>query len=170
MVKKLYVPWRSKYTKTVTGPVIRTDEHDCVFCNQYKEHNDQQYFILGRYKHAFVLLNLYPYNAGHIMILPNRHIASLDQLEPEERHEMIDLTSKSVEILQQALKCEATNVGINLGRTAGSGLPGHLHLHIVPRWSGDTNFLPVLFDVKTISYDLKDIYQTLLPHFKNLTI
>lgn len=168
-MKKLYVPWRTNYTKTVTGSVKKQSKSNCIFCKQVADTNDKHHFILGRYQHCFVILNLYPYNAGHLLILPYKHISSLHALTDKERTELINLTSIGVEILEKELKSEGTNIGINLGKVAGGSLPGHLHMHIVPRWQGDTNFLPALTeDVKTISFDLHQIYDNLKPHFKKL--
>jgi|SRR5579859_1002828 len=141
----------------------------CIFCTQISDSQDKQHFVLGRYKHCFIILNLYPYNAGHLLILPYKHVPSLEKLTQQERAELIDLTSHSVEILDLVLKSEGTNIGINLGRVAGGSLPGHIHMHVLPRWSGDTNFLPALTeDVKTISVDLHQIYDKLKPFFKKL--
>jgi ATP adenylyltransferase len=167
-MKKLYAPWRTSYSKS-----IDTKEHtaQCIFCAQIKDTQDEHHFILGRYKYCFVMLNLYPYNAGHLLIIPYKHVATLEQLSDQERTELINLTSHSVVILTKVLKCEGSNIGMNLGKASGGSVLDHLHQHVLPRWYGDTNFLPALTeDVKTISFDLKEIYNDLKPSFKKLEL
>ena len=111
------------------------------------------------------MLNLYPYNAGHLLILPFEHTATLEALPKATRTEIMELTSLCTKILESELKCDGINVGINLGRAAGAGIPSHLHLHVLPRWNGDTNFLPTLADTKQVSFDLKKIYTLLKKAF-----
>lgn len=166
-MKDLYAPWRSSYaasTEDAKKENAQTDE--CTFCSQLKENNDQKNFILKRYQHCFVVLNKYPYNAGHLMVLPLTHEKSLDSLSAQARHEIIDATNFCIQTVEKILKAEGINVGLNLGRAAGAGIPSHLHMHILPRWHGDTNFLPALADIKVVSFDLKEIYELLKPEFK----
>ncbi len=165
-MKFLYVPFRSKYVKG-TG---EKDKKECIFCKPLAENNDEKNFILARYKYNFVILNLYPYNAGHLMIVPFKHCAELKDLSKDERDELMELISKSCEILKKQLKCEGFNVGLNLGKAAGAGIPNHLHMHVLPRWLGDTNFLPTLCETKTISFDLHKIYSELKPKFNKIKI
>lgn len=168
-MKRLYAPWRSIYTKSVTSTKDDDiDQDHCVFCKQYRDTHDAKNFVLGRYTHTFALLNLYPYNAGHILLLPNEHNATLDSLSPECRSELMELTSITINILQEVLKAQGINVGLNLGKAAGAGIPSHLHIHILPRWAGDTNFLPLLADTKQVSVDLHEIYKKLSPHFQKI--
>ena len=138
---------------------------ECTFCAQLVENNDQKNFILKRYTHCFVVLNKYPYNAGHLMVLPLMHEKSLDNLSPQARHEIIDATNFCIQTVEKILKTEGINIGLNLGRAAGAGIPSHLHMHILPRWHGDTNFLPALADIKVVSFDLNEIFQMLKPDF-----
>jgi len=112
-----------------------------------------------------VILNRYPYNNGHLMIAPYRHVPDLDAMNPEERHEMIDLLSRSIQVLRRTMSAEGFNAGLNLGECAGAGLPGHVHLHLVPRWTGDTNFMPVVGGTKVIPQSLDDLWQQLHPAF-----
>jgi ATP adenylyltransferase len=168
-MKFLYVPWRSKYVQQ-KGPLKRATatKDDCVFCVKFAENMDETNFILARFKYHVVILNLHPYNTGHLMILPLTHIKKLSELNVQARTELIELTNYSISILEEQLKCEGINFGINLGKAAGAGIPSHLHLHIVPRWQGDTNFLPIIADVKIISFDLNKIYNDLKPKFIEL--
>ena len=168
-MKYLYVPWRSKYVSgTRQSKEENTQEEECAFCKQISTNDDEKYFILGRYKYNFIILNLHPYNTGHLMVIPYKHCKDLDSLEKEERNELMELTSKSIAILQEKLKAEGMNIGMNLGKAGGAGIPSHLHMHVLPRWIGDTNFLPLLAETKTISFDLNKIYQDLRPEFKKL--
>jgi ATP adenylyltransferase len=167
-MKKLYAPWRTPYTKTIDS---KKEGDACVFCAQIKDTNDEHNFILARYKHCFVILNLYPYNAGHLLIIPYKHVAGLEQLSDEERSEIMNVTNKALVIVNKQLKCDGINIGMNLGKASGGSLLDHIHQHLVPRWYGDTNFLPVLTEeVKTISFDLKEIYKDLKPLFTKLNL
>ena len=170
-MKRLYAPWRSLYAKSLhEGKGERSLKEQCDFCTQISANQDEKYFILKRFKHSFVCLNLYPYNAGHIMILPLKHQATLHELTKEARLEIMEAVSASTTIIQKVLESEGINVGINLGKAAGAGSPSHLHVHVLPRWSGDTNFLPALADTKLISFDLHEIYKKLKPEFDKLTL
>lgn len=166
-MKNLYAPWRSPYAKSLKKTKRETAKaNECVFCTQIEEKSDTKYFILKRYKHCFVVLNKYPYNAGHMMVIPFKHVKDLASLEKEARHEIMEVTSTCTAIVEKALKCEGVNIGLNIGTASGAGIPSHIHMHIVPRWNGDTNFLPTLADTKVISFDLKEIYELLKPAFK----
>jgi len=162
-MKFLYVPWRNKYVKGARDK--NEEKENCAFCNKFKESDDKKNFILGRYKYNAAILNLHPYNAGHLMIIPFKHIKNLSDLTKEERAELMELVSYSTEIVSKTLGADGVNVGLNLGRVAGAGIPGHLHMHVLPRWEGDTNFLPLLCDTKTISFDLNKIYDQLKVEF-----
>ena len=166
-MKHLYAPWRQKYSKENKESIKK---EGCPFCEKFKlsDSEDAKSYILKRFKHNAVILNLYPYNAGHLMVIPYEHKAQLHELSNDTLNELMQLTSKSSEILQQELGAEGINIGLNLGRNAGGGIPQHLHMHVLPRWQGDTNFLAVLADTKPISFDLNEIYKDLLPYFKEL--
>jgi len=169
MVKNLYAPWRGDY---VTGVAHKKNRekgaHECVFCLQLKEDADEQHFIIKRFKHTYVMLNLYPYAGGHLLILPYEHTTELYDLNPEVQHELMWLVSESTRILKQELDAHGINVGINLGNAAGAGIPSHLHIHAVPRWSNDTNFMPVIGAVKPVSVDLQDVYRRLKTAYSNI--
>jgi ATP adenylyltransferase len=170
-MKFLYVPWRSKYVKN-SREVNKenSSEQECVFCLKLLSNEDRKNFILARHKYNFIILNLHPYNAGHIMVLPLRHIKNINEMTQEERKEFIDLLSICTIVLQKALNAEGINVGMNLGKAAGAGIPAHLHMHIIPRWIGDTNFLPVISQTKTISMDLNKIFDDLKQAFDDINL
>lgn len=155
---RIWAPWRGEYLQ-------KTSEGSCFLCRILKENKDRENYVLYRGEHALVLLNLYPYNTGHLMIAPLRHTAILNDLTLEEQKEIFNLCKISEEGFNKILKCEGVNIGINLGKCAGAGLIDHIHIHMVPRWSGDTNFMPVIFETKVLSLHLNQIYNTLLPIF-----
>ena len=156
---KLWAPWREKF-------ILSKKEKGCIFCQHLQEKKDPQNFILGRGKTAFVILNLYPYNSGHLMVVAKRHKAKLEDLNQAEALELITLSQKWVKILKKALKPEGINLGINLDKASGAGISEHVHIHIVPRWNGDTNFMPVLTDTKVISVSLQSVYKKLKEQLK----
>jgi len=161
-MKQLWAPWRIKY-------ILEADKADgCIFCDKPKEDKDQENLILYRGRKCFVMMNKFPYNNGHLMIAPYRHTADLAGLSPEEREELMALAGMSVEVLERTLSAQGFNIGMNLGRVAGAGIDQHLHLHVVPRWSGDTNFMPILGDVKVISEALEETYRKLRSGFEDL--
>ena len=170
-MKKLYAPWRSDYASSVAQTKEeKAGAQDCIFCTQFSLNTDDEHFILKRFKYNCIMLNRYPYNAGHLLIIPFEHRAELDQLDAAARSEMMELASKSTELLRTALKPDGFNIGFNLGKAAGAGIPAHLHMHILPRWSGDTNFLPTLSDTKQISFDLGKMFKDLKPYFEKLSL
>ena len=131
--------------------VSAADEGDgCIFCDQLNENNDEATHILFRGERVFVILNTFPYNTGHLMVAPNRHVDELSDLDYGEQCELMDVTSKSVEVVRAAMNADGFNIGLNLGRIAGAGIPGHVHVHVVPRWGGDTNFMPVVGHTKVL--------------------
>lgn len=142
----------------------------CIFCTKPHEADDREQLILYRGEHCFVIMNLFPYNNGHLMVAPYRHTADLVGLTADEQAEMMRLTRHCVRLLTEAWRPEAFNIGMNLGRTAGAGIADHLHMHVVPRWNGDTNFMPVIGETKVLpdalhtSYDkLADVLSRLDP-------
>lgn len=172
----LYAPWRGKYiTKKagkkpaeITNDSSASAEKPCVFCAKLSETNDTQNLILRRFEHHAIILNLYPYNAGHLMVIPLEHKKRLLELSLEARQEFIELTAQSVKILEEDLGADGINAGLNLGKAAGAGIPSHLHMHVIPRWAGDTNFMPVIAQTKPISLDLNLVYQDLKPLFDQI--
>jgi ATP adenylyltransferase len=157
-MEQLWAPWRMQY-------ISKGDESatagGCIFCVFPSENNDEERLILFRGERAFIILNAYPYSNGHLMVTPYRHTANLDDLEDAEMLEMMTLTRQGVNQLKKAFKPDGFNIGMNMGRVAGAGIADHVHIHIVPRWSGDTNFMPVLGDVRVIPESLAAVYRRL---------
>ena len=153
-MKRLWAPWRIQYIK---GPPPR----DCIFCTLPQDGRDREHRILHQGTRAFVILNTFPYNSGHLMVVPHRHVADLGALADDEILEVIHLTTAAMEAIQGAYGSAGFNVGANLGRAAGAGIVDHVHLHVVPRWVGDTNFMPVLGEVKVLPEDLSVTYDRL---------
>jgi ATP adenylyltransferase len=149
----LWAPWRIKYIKAKRGKY-------CLFCRVAKK-KDKKDFVFLRSKYFFSMLNLYPYNNGHTMISPYRHIQNTSSLKREEALDLIFILNKTISLLNKVLKPEGYNIGMNLGSVSGAGITGHLHIHIVPRWKGDTNFMPLISDSKVISQSLNELYRRL---------
>ena len=149
----IWSPWRMKYIEKTEK------EAGCVFCNALAKANDADSLIAFRGEHAFVILNLYPYASGHLMVVPFEHIATLEELEPATRAEMMELTSRCTTVLRNIYQPQAFNVGANIGEAAGAGVPGHVHIHIVPRWGADTNFITVLGETRVLPESLEDTYK-----------
>ncbi len=159
---RIYAPWRSAYTsKTARGKKPNATKDECIFCNIISEKKDPKNFILKRFKHNLVMLNRFPYNTGHLLVMPLSHTADLAKLSKAARAELMEILSQSSALLKKSLQAEGINIGLNQGKAAGAGIPSHLHFHVLPRWLGDTNFLPTLADTKQISFDLGKIYKQL---------
>lgn len=140
---------------------ISAPESDCFLCEALTHDDDRERLLLNRRDLTFVIMNLYPYNNGHLLVAPNRHIGELDEMTYDEMTNLFDHVRKAVNWLKAAIQPHGFNIGINLGRVAGAGLSEHLHIHIVPRWNGDTNSMPVLGGVKVISQGLQSTYDEL---------
>ena len=154
---RLWAPWRKKYVSK-----NKKSQKKCIFCvGTKKRASDKNRLILKRSTHAFSILNLYPYNNAHTMIVPYRHVKSLELLTNEELSDLIDLLNYTKKRIDKKLKPTGYNIGMNVGKVAGAGFPGHIHIHIVPRWLGDTNFIPVISKTKVIPYSLKEIWKML---------
>jgi ATP adenylyltransferase len=148
---RLWSPWRLAY---VTGTPSTAD---CVFCDAaeaIRAGGDEHPLVVARGRGVFIILNLYPYNNGHLMVVPERHVASLAELTPAELNELMRLTKESEIALNEAYQPQGINVGINLGRPAGAGILDHIHIHLVPRWTGDTNFMSVIGETRVLPEDL----------------
>jgi ATP adenylyltransferase len=152
----LWAPWRIAYIKNAK------QEKECLFCRVHRSKNDVKNFVYLRLRSAFGILNLYPYNNGHVMIAPSKHVKSLADLSDNELCDIMACAKKTTAAIDKILKPEGYNIGINMGRAAGAGIDNHLHIHIVPRWNGDTNFMPVLTGTKVISQSLSDLYGRLV--------
>ncbi|MBK8994973.1 MAG: HIT domain-containing protein [Myxococcales bacterium] len=159
MSERLWAPWRMDFIRQTEKP------EGCVLCGYVGREVGRASRVLVRQEHAYVVLNKYPYAAGHLMVVPNRHTASPSELAPEEHDALWRLVTESAARLQTASGAEGLNVGMNLGRAAGAGIHEHLHVHLVPRWSGDNNFMPVIADVRVMPEYLERTWEELLPHF-----
>ncbi len=160
-MEHLWTPWRREF---VEGSDKRADE--CFLCTIPTEYDDRGNLLLLRAERVFVVLNRYPYNTGHLMIAPYEHTGDLASLEAPIADELLRVTQRSVDVLRRAYRPEGFNVGMNLGRVAGAGLPDHLHVHVVPRWTGDTNFMPVVAQTKVLPESLDQTYDRLEPLFQ----
>jgi ATP adenylyltransferase len=155
----LWAPWRMPYIRETAKTEAPTE---CFFCDDLRTPaDDRRNLVLVRGRACFALLNKYPYTGGHLLIAPKAHKADLDLLKPAERAELMELTVRMEGLLKRTLKPHGFNLGINLGRPAGAGVPGHVHIHIVPRWNGDTNFMNAVGNVKVIPQGLLDLYDEL---------
>jgi ATP adenylyltransferase len=153
-MKRLFSPWRMKYIQNTIGNV----EGGCIFCEVLKRTDGLSNLVIARGDNAFALLNLFPYTSGHMMVAPFDHKANLDELTSEARAEMMELVSHSIGVLKKVYQPEAFNVGANIGVEAGAGVPGHVHLHIVPRWAGDTNFMSTIGEVRVLPETIDETY------------
>lgn len=154
-MERLWAPWRLEFVKAASGH----DPLECVFCAAPARGDDRAALIVHRGERCFALLNLYPYTNGHLLIAPYRHLAQPGELDVDERAELWDLLDRGLRTLDATLRPHGANAGLNLGRAAGAGIEGHLHLHVVPRWNGDTNFMPVLADTRVMPQSLDDSWR-----------
>jgi ATP adenylyltransferase len=157
----LWAPWRMEY-------ILQPKEEGCIFCDKPKQNRDRDNLILYRGQHCFVIMNYYPYNNGHLLIVPYVHQSELSSLAGPERTEMMEVLAKSADILKKCLNAQGINIGMNLGRMAGAGIDEHLHFHLVPRWEGDTNFMPILGHSKVLVQGLQESWDVLKPLFDKL--
>ena len=157
-MERLWAPWRLEY-------ITQEKSGGCIFCEKPLVGDDRAVYIVRRSLRAFVMLNAFPYNNGHIMVAPYAHLADLEELPAETLHEMMDLTQQCTRALKSVFCPGGLNLGFNLGAAAGAGVRDHLHLHLVPRWQGDTNFMPVLDDTRVVPVALKELWRQLAPGF-----
>lgn len=154
-VDKIWAPWRSKYI------YLRTNKR-CIFCgNKSSNNKSKKRYIIDRSEYSFSMLNLYPYNNGHVMVAPYRHVKGIENLTDTELIDLMKLVVKTKSALDKKLRPGGYNIGINIGKVAGAGFAGHVHIHIVPRWIGDTNFMPIIADSKIVSESLEAMYKLL---------
>jgi len=170
LFERLWAPWRLGYIQgekldptceQEVFPYLPDADRDCFLCQSVADANDRRHFVVDRTEHSLTLLNRYPYNNGHLLVSPKRHRGRLDELKACELLDLAQTVSRMVVRLEQLLKPAGFNVGLNLGSAAGAGLPGHLHWHIVPRWNGDTNFMPALAAVKVIPQSLESLWEAM---------
>ncbi len=162
-LEQLYTPWRMKY---ITSDSKQKD--GCVFCSAAgaASEQDRANFLVYRGQEIFVVMNIYPYNTGHLMILPYAHVPALSQISPEGQAELIGLTAYFTDLLGELLLPDGFNVGLNVGRAAGAGIDDHLHLHVVPRWNGDSNFMTVIGETRVLPEQLTDTYDRIVARLK----
>ena len=158
-MKVLWAPWRMDY--------ILSDQkaEGCIFCPGENRQDDGKRLILHVGTLTMVMMNMFPYNNGHLLVAPNRHVSGLEHLSEEEMLDLLKMVGRSIDILKTVMNPEGFNVGLNLGRVAGAGVEEHMHFHIVPRWGGDTNFMTVHGDVRVIPEHIRETYKKLKPHF-----
>jgi len=159
-MKHLWSPWRMTYLEN------HAKEEGCVFCNAQARQDDAANLIAFRGEHAYVILNRYPYTSGHLMVVPLEHKPDLEQLDPGTRAEMMELTARCMSVLRKVYNPQAFNMGANIGEAAGAGVVEHVHIHIVPRWSGDTNFMSALGETRVLPESLEDTYRKIHDGFQ----
>ncbi|RLE82769.1 MAG: HIT family hydrolase [Thermoprotei archaeon] len=155
---RLWAPWRMKYVEYVSIEKPK----GCFLCNAAKTSNLREKLVLYRNELVLAMMNLYPYNTGHLLLAPLRHIGDFEELSDEEVLALGRLTKKCIKVIKEALKPDGFNIGINIGRVAGAGLEDHIHIHIIPRWNGDTNFMPLIASTKVIPEAIYDTYDKLM--------
>ena len=159
---RLWTPWRFEYIRTADQAT------SCVFCQVLEDTHDAANLVLCRGKHSFVILNLFPYTSGHLLCVANRHVSFLADADSEELHELIEMSRRCEEALRREYRPDGYNLGFNLGRAAGAGVEHHLHLHVLPRWVGDSNFVSVVGETRVLPEELPVTYKRLLPYFKEI--
>jgi ATP adenylyltransferase len=169
-MKSLYAPWRHSYVTKKEKVDISKMPNQCVFCDQFAKHEDDKNFIIKRFKHCAVIMNKYPYNSGHVMVLPLQHTSDLNELTKEVRCEIMEVINLCVACLKKVTGADGFNSGINLGSTGGGGIPQHIHFHVLPRWRGDTSFLTVIGETPLICADFVEVYKELKPLFDETKI
>jgi ATP adenylyltransferase len=159
-MERMFAGWRMSYVKRAGKT------RGCLFCRLHRKGDDRARGILLRRKHAFLVLNSFPYNSGHVMVAVSRHVGTIEGLDPDERRELWELAGLAERVLGEVYRPQGLNLGINLGRAAGAGVDGHLHVHLVPRWIGDTNFMVTAGNTKVLPEDLDDTWQRLTAALK----
>jgi ATP adenylyltransferase len=166
---RLWAPWRLGYIQGKDSPAaaerviewLPDADRECFLCRGAAERDDRANLVVARGAQTLVVLNRYPYNNGHLLIAPLAHLPTLSELTPDLQLELMETLTRYTELLKRLMNAEGFNIGLNLGRVAGAGVPGHLHWHIVPRWSGDTNFMPVIADLRVIPQSLDALWELL---------
>lgn len=163
-MKRMFSPWRSKYIASFKNEKPRKGES--LFTGILRQNNDAKNLVIIRKTHCFVMMNLYPYNSGHLMVIPYRQTADISKLTAAEHTEIMETTSQMISVLKKIMNPQGFNFGANLGRAAGAGVDDHIHFHIVPRWTGDTNFMPTLGDVKVVSEEMNATYKKIVAELR----
>jgi ATP adenylyltransferase len=159
--QRIWAPWRLPYVKDAA----KGDDEGCIFCAKPASDDDAGNLIVHRGERCFVILNLFPYTNGHMMIAPYEHVARLEEVDADTVAEMMSLSQQGIRALEEVYAPQGYNVGFNQGRVAGAGVEHHIHMHVVPRWGGDTNFMPVLGDTRVLPQSLEDSYAALSERF-----
>lgn len=162
-MEKMWAPWRMEYIRSIK-------QEGCIFCDKPGAEDDRDNLLLFRGKTCCILMNLFPYNNGHLMIAPYEHNHEMESLPVETLTEIMQLSQECIKILRKEFKAEGFNLGMNEGAIAGAGIAEHIHFHIVPRWAGDTNFMPVMGHAKVLVQGLQESYDTLKPYFDKINI
>lgn len=162
-MKRIWAPWRMEYIED-------SESKECIFCEKPEMRDNRKSYILYKGELSFVILNIFPYAYSHIMIAPYRHVSSFSKLKKDELLELVLIVQKSIEMMKKSLNPEGFNIGINEGKIAGAGIDEHMHVHIVPRWAGDTNFMPMLGEIKVFPEHLNTTYKKLLPFFQKIKL
>jgi len=158
---RIWAPWRLRYVKDAR------DSTECIFCTKPAQGDDPATLIVHRGRHCYVILNLFPYTNGHLMVAPFEHLGRVQEIEPEVMAEMTGLAQRAMTVLERVYEPEGFNIGINQGRVAGAGVEGHIHLHVVPRWAGDNNYMPVVADTRVMPQSLEESYDALQEGFND---
>ena len=161
--KRLWSPWRMEYIRS-------PKENGCIFCEKSQSELDRDNLVLYRGKDSFILMNLFPYNNSHLLIAPFQHIDTTIKLSSEVIHEMMELVNDSMQIMSKTMNAEGFNIGANIGAVGGAGIKDHIHFHVVPRWQGDTNFMPVIGHTKVMVEGLQETYDELKPYFDKIKL
>jgi len=161
-MKRIFAPWRYKYIKN-------PDSEGCIFCRAVSSNDDRKSGVLFRGEFSFVIMNKYPYNNGHIMVAPYKHTGNFGEMNEDEMLELSVIIRKWQKVIKKAMKPDGFNIGMNIGRIAGAGFENHLHYHLVPRWSGDTNFMPIIGETKVVPISIDEAYDILLESYKEIS-
>lgn len=159
-MKRIWAPWRIEY-------ILSPKPDYCIFC-EYPKKRDEEAYILYRGEKVFAMMNIYPYNTGHVMIAPYTHTPSIEDLSREESSELMEVAKLMIRALRETMSPDGFNLGFNIGRIAGAGIEDHIHMHIVPRWAGDTNFMPIISNVKVIPESIRETYTKIRERLEEL--
>ena len=161
-VDRLWAPWRGTF-------LAQRGRRACIFCAAKRSRLDERALVVARGREVFAILNRYPYTNGHVMVAPYRHVGDLQALSADAWAEMLEVTQRLMACLREIIRAQGFNIGLNVGQVAGAGIPGHLHLHVVPRWRGDVNYMSVIGETRVISQSLEEVYRRITPWMRNTT-
>ena len=164
-MERLWSPWRAQYISTFG---TSAEYKGCIFCDAYTATDDDAVYLVQRHEHCFTIMNLYPYNSGHLLIVPHTHTDTIVNLAQKEYYEMMDVVRIWLRVFKESMNPQGFNIGTNIGRSGGAGIDTHVHMHIVPRWQGDSNFMPVIGETKVLSEDLRETMQRLRTSYNRI--